>query len=66
MVGALIGLGEGGEEGMEVGATAGAEAASDGVDVFDGGGGVGRPRGAPERRRRRADPARAPLGDPAP
>ena len=35
MVGGLIGLGEGGEEGMEVGATAGAEAASGGVDVFD-------------------------------
>jgi uncharacterized membrane protein len=34
-VGALIGLGIEGEEGMEAGATAGAEAAADGVQVFD-------------------------------
>jgi uncharacterized membrane protein len=33
-VGALIGLGIEGEEGMEAGADAGAEAAADGVDVF--------------------------------
>jgi uncharacterized membrane protein len=33
-IGALIGLGIEGEEGMEAGALAGAEAASDGVDVF--------------------------------
>jgi uncharacterized membrane protein len=33
-VGALIGLGIEGEEGMEAGAKAGAEAAADGVDVF--------------------------------
>ena len=35
VVGGLVGLGFAGEEGMEVGATAGAEAASGGVDVFD-------------------------------
>ena len=34
MVGALIGLGIEGEEGMEAGAIAGAEAAADGVQVF--------------------------------
>ena len=34
-VGALIGLGIEGEEGMEAGAVAGAEAAADGVEVFD-------------------------------
>ncbi|MTD55198.1 hypothetical protein [Amycolatopsis pithecellobii] len=33
-IGALIGLGIEGEEGMEAGALAGAEAAADGVDVF--------------------------------
>jgi uncharacterized membrane protein len=33
-VGALIGLGIEGEEGMEVGAQAGAEAAADGIEVF--------------------------------
>ena len=33
-VGALIGLGIEGEEGMEAGALAGAEAAADGIDVF--------------------------------
>jgi len=33
-VGALIGLGIEGEDGMEAGATAGAEAAADGVEVF--------------------------------
>src|SRR5438093_13670502 len=33
-VGALIGLGIEGEEGMEAGATAGAEAAADGIDVL--------------------------------
>jgi uncharacterized membrane protein len=33
-VGALIGLGIEGEEGLEAGATAGAEAAADGVEVF--------------------------------
>ena len=33
-VGALIGLGIDGEDGMEAGAQAGAEAAADGVDVF--------------------------------
>ena len=35
VVGGLLGLGAAGEEGMEAGAIAGAEAASDGVDVFD-------------------------------
>jgi uncharacterized membrane protein len=34
-VGALIGLGIEGEEGMEIGAEAGAEAAADGIEVFD-------------------------------
>ena len=34
-VGALIGLGIEGEEGMEAGAIAGAEAAADGIEVFD-------------------------------
>ncbi len=34
VVGALVGLGAAGEEGMAAGATAGAEAASDGIDVF--------------------------------
>jgi uncharacterized membrane protein len=34
VVGALVGLGAEGEEGMEAGAIAGAEAAADGVDVF--------------------------------
>src|SRR5439155_17500018 len=34
MVGALIGLGAAGEEGMAAGALAGADAASEGVDVF--------------------------------
>ena len=34
-VGALIGLGIEGEEGMEAGAVAGAEAAADGIEVFD-------------------------------
>ena len=34
MVGALIGLGIEGEEGMEIGAEAGAEAAADGIEVF--------------------------------
>src|SRR5215510_3268928 len=34
-VGALIGLGVDGEEGMEKGAEAGAEAAADGVEIFD-------------------------------
>jgi uncharacterized membrane protein len=34
VVGALIGLGIEGEEGMEAGAIAGAEAAADGIDVF--------------------------------
>jgi uncharacterized membrane protein len=35
VVGGLVGLGLAGEEGMEAGAIAGAEAAADGVDVFD-------------------------------
>ena len=34
VVGAFVGLGAEGEEGMEAGAMAGAEAAADGVDVF--------------------------------
>jgi uncharacterized membrane protein len=35
VVGGLLGLGAGGEEGMEAGAIAGAAAASDGFDAFD-------------------------------
>lgn len=35
VVGGLLGLGAAGEEGMEAGAIAGAEAATDGIDVFD-------------------------------
>jgi len=35
VVGGLLGLGAAGEEGMEAGAIAGAEAASEGADVFD-------------------------------
>ena len=61
-VGALIGLGIEGEEGMAAGAEAGAEAAADGVQRVLRRGGVGRPGGHPERLGRGADPARAPLG----
>jgi uncharacterized membrane protein len=35
-IGALIGLGIEGEEGMEAGAIAGGEAAADGIDIFSG------------------------------
>jgi hypothetical protein len=35
MIGALIGLGIEGEEGLEAGALAGAEAAADGISAFD-------------------------------
>src|SRR3954453_21732529 len=35
-IGALIGLGIEGEEGIEMGAEAGAKAAADGIDVFSG------------------------------
>ena len=63
-IGALIGLGIEGEEGMEAGAVAGAEqaAADGGVHVFTERGGLGHPGGHPERLRGRAHPARAPLG----
>ena len=64
-VGALIGLGIEGEEGMDAGAEAGAEAAAEGVHVFSDDEGVGRPGGHPERLGRRVDPARTPLGGPA-
>jgi hypothetical protein len=53
-IGALVGLGMDGEEGMEAGAVAGAEMAA------EAGGGY------PERLRGRAHPARAPLGGAAP
>ena len=62
-IGALIGLGIEGEEGMEAGAIAGAEAAAeDGVQAFTERGGVGRAGGHPERLRGGAHPARASLG----
>ena len=64
-VGALIGLGIEGEEGMEAGAEAGAEAAAEGVARLLRRGGLGRPRGHPERLGGRAVAARAPLGRPA-
>ena len=60
-VGALVGLGIEGEEGIDAGAEAGAAAAADGIDVF-GGDGMGRHRRDPQRFRGRADPDRAPLG----
>ena len=66
-IGALIGLGIDGEEGMEIGAEAGAQAAAeDGVQHLLGGRSVGRSRRHPERQRRRAHPDRAPLGRAAP
>ena len=64
-IGALIGLGFEGEEGMEAGAQAGAEAAADGCLGVLRRGRVGRHRGDPERERRRPDADRAPLGRPA-
>ena len=47
---------------MEAGAEAGAEAAADGIERLLRRGGVGRPRGHPERLGRRAAADRAPLG----
>ena len=47
LVGALVGLGIEGEEGLADGAEAGAEAASDGVTVFSDEDSVGRHRGDP-------------------
>ena len=47
-VGALIGLGIEGEEGLEAGAEAGAEAAADGVQVFERRGGLGCAGGHPQ------------------
>ena len=61
-IGALIGLGIEGEEGVEAGALAGAEAGAKTARRVLRRRGVGRPRGHPERLRGRADPARAPLG----
>jgi len=60
-VGALVGLGIEGEEGMEAGAEAGAEAAAEGISAFSDEG-AGRPRGHPQRLGGCAHPARAPLG----
>ena len=64
-VGALIGLGIEGEEGMEAGAEAGARGRRRRHPRLRRRGGLGRPRGHPQRLGRRADPARAPLGGPA-
>ena len=61
-VAALIGLGIEGEEGFENGAELGAEVAAGGHRGVLGRGGVGRPRGDPERLRGGAAPDRAPLG----
>ena len=61
-VAALIGLGIEGEEGMEKGAELGAEMGGGGDPVVLGRGGVGHPRGDPQRLRGGADPARASLG----
>ena len=47
-VGALIGLGIEGEEGLEVGAEAGAEAAADGFQVFERRARLGCPGGHPQ------------------
>ena len=60
-VGALIGLGIEGEEGIEAGAELGAEAAAEGFQGLRRGR-VGRPGGNPERLRRRSVPARTSLG----
>ena len=65
-VAALIGLGIEGEEGMEAGAELGAEVAAEGgIQRLLRRGGVGHPRGDPQRLRGGADPARAPLGSAA-
>ena len=63
MVGGLLGLGAGGEEGMEAGAIAGAEAAADGVDVFDDDDAWDVLEELPNDAAAALDPARAPLGD---
>ena len=60
-IGALIGLGIEGEEGMQAGATAGAEAAADGVNVFSDED-AWDVLADSERLRRGAAPAGAPLG----
>jgi hypothetical protein len=62
MVGALIGLGIEGEEGLEAGAEAGAEAAADGVQVFDDEDAWDVLEGHPQRLGRRAHSDRASLG----
>ena len=61
-IGALIGLGIEGEEGLEAGAAAGAEAAAEEARVFSDDEAWDVLGGDPERLRRRADPDRAPLG----
>ena len=61
-VGALIGLGFEGEEGMEAGAQAGRRGRGRRCRGVLRGGRVGRPRGDPERERRRPAADRAPLG----
>ena len=64
-VGALIGLGIEGEEGFVAGAEAGAEAAASGAGVFTEEEAWDVLEEIPDGLRRRARPARAPLGRPA-
>src|SRR3954467_1771418 len=65
VVGALVGLGIEGEEGMHTGAEAGAEAVADGISAFSDEDAWDVIEEIPQRLRRRAGPARAPLGRPA-
>ena len=65
VIGALIGLGEDGEEGMEAGAAAGGERAADGDEPARRCRGLGHPGRHPERFRGRACPAGTPVGRPA-
>ena len=61
-VGALIGLGIEGEDGLEKGAAAGAEAAADGVEIFSEEQAWDVLEDIPKRLGRRAGPDRASLG----
>ena len=61
-VAALIGLGIDGDAGMEAGAVAGAQAAEDGVEVFDDDDAWDVIEEIPNDSASRADPARTPLG----
>ena len=63
-IGALIGLGIEGEEGMEAGALAGAEAAADGVSVFSDEEAWDVLEEIPNDSAAAADPVGAPLGCP--